>query len=554
MHHIRRGVAPLPALHRRAYPLVRQRRKCGYPALRECGSQRAAEQCRDRSRRSNPGRSGCRRRSRARCETVSNHPARHLSHYPADDRQAECMTSLRVLAVASVIYKIIKTGGLADVVGALPVALRACGIETRTLVPGYPDVIKALPAAEVLLHWPHFYGGPIRLLGGSHEDLDLLVLDAPHLFSRPGNPYVTPDGKDWPDNGVRFAALSRVAAEIGQGTIPSFVPDIVHAHDWQAGLTPAYLHYANGPRPCTVMTVHNMAYQGRFPHEMLDTFGLPPEAFTIHGVEYYGMIRFLKAGLQFADRITTVSPTYAVEIQGDEGGMGLGGLLRERSTVLSGILNGIDTSVWNPETDPHIAARFSAKNLESRVANKAALQRRLGLDLSPDALLLSVISRLSWQKGLDLLLENVPTILSEGMQLALLGSGDPDLQDRYQAVANANAGRIAVLIGYDEALAHLIQAGADALAVPSRFEPCGLTQLCALRYGAVPIVSRVGGLADTVIDAEEAGIAGGATGFKFGPVTVEGLAGALHRASILWQDQPAWRQLQQNGMSTDVSW
>jgi starch synthase len=465
------------------------------------------------------------------------------------------MTPLRVLAVASEIYPLIKTGGLADVVGALPIALRAYGIETRTLVPGYPDVIEALPAAEVLLHWPNFYGGPIRLLGASHQELDLLVFDAPHLFARPGNPYVAQDGKDWPDNGVRFAALSRVAAEIGQGTIPSFVPDIVHAHDWQAGLTPAYLHYANGPRPCTVTTVHNMAYQGRFPHEMLDTFGLPPEAFTIHGVEYYGMISFLKAGLQFADRITTVSPTYAVEIQGDEGGMGLGGLLRERSTVLSGILNGIDTSVWNPETDPHIAARFSAKNLESRVANKAALQRRLGLDLSPDALLLSVISRLSWQKGLDLLLENVPVIVKEGMQFALLGSGDSDLQNRYQAASKANIGRIAVLIGYDEALAHLIQAGADALVVPSRFEPCGLTQLCAMRYGAVPIVSRVGGLADTVIDVEEADIAGGATtGFKFGPGTDETLAVALRRASNSFHDKQVWRKLQLNGMSTDVSW
>jgi starch synthase len=465
------------------------------------------------------------------------------------------MTLLRVLAVASEIYPIIKTGGLADVAGALPIALRAYGIEMRTLVPGYPDVIKALPAAEVLLDWPHFYGGPIRLLSGSHQNLDLFVLDAPHLFARPGNPYVMPDGLDWPDNGVRFAALSRMAAEIGQGAIPSFVPDIVHAHDWQAGLAPAYLNYASGTRPATVMTVHNMAYQGKFPHEMLETFGLPPQSFTIHGVEYYGTISFLKAGLQFADRITTVSPTYAIEIQGDEGGMGLGGLLRERSQILSGILNGIDISVWNPETDPHIAARFSAKELESRVVNKAALQRRLGLDPSPDALLLGVISRLSWQKGLDLLLENVPTILNEGMQLALLGNGDQDLQDRYQAVAKANMGQIAVVIGYDEALAHLIQAGADALVVPSRFEPCGLTQLCALRYGAVPVVSRVGGLADTVTDVEDADIAGGATtGFKLGPVTVENLAGALRRASNSFHDKHAWRGLQHDGMSTDVSW
>jgi starch synthase len=235
--------------------------------------------------------------------------------------------------------------------------------------------------------------------------------------------------------------------------------------------------------------------------------------------------------------------------------MGLGGLLRERSQILSRILNGIDTTVWNPESDLQIAARFSARDLQLRVANKAALQRRLGLDPSPDALLLGVISRLSWQKGLDLLLENVSTMIKGGMQLALLGSGDPDLQDRYQAVARANAGLIAVLIGYDEALAHLIQAGADAIVVPSRFEPCGLTQLCALRYGAVPIVSRVGGLADTVTDAEEADIAGEATtGFKFGPATVENLAGALCGANIAFHDKKAWRRLQNNGMSTDVSW
>lgn len=462
------------------------------------------------------------------------------------------MTLLRVLAVASEIYPIVKTGGLADVAGALPAALRAHDIETRTLVPGYPDVIKALQVAEEFLHVPDFFGGPARLLGRVHGNLNLLVLDAPHLFARPGNPYVTPDGKDWPDNGVRFAALSKMAAEIGQGAIPSFVPDVVHAHDWQAGLTAAYLHYARQPRPATVMTVHNLAYQGQFPHHMLDAFGLPAESFSIHGLEYYGGIGFLKAGLQFSDRITTVSPTYAREIQTDEGGMGLGGLLRERSQALSGILNGIDTSVWDPETDPDIAARFSAAELERRAANKLALQRRLGLDPSPDALLLGVVSRLSWQKGLDILLENIPTILGEGMQLALLGSGEADLQHAYQAAATANAGRIAVVIGYDEALAHLIQAGADALVVPSRFEPCGLTQLCALRYGAVPIVSQVGGLADTVIDVEEGG--GAATGFKFGPVKSDALAGALHRAIGVWHDQQVWRRLQYNGMSTDVSW
>jgi starch synthase len=283
--------------------------------------------------------------------------------------------------------------------------------------------------------------------------------------------------------------------------------------------------------------------------------GLPPESFNLRGVEYYGGISFLKAGLQFADRITTVSPTYAQEIQSDEGGMGLGGLLRERSGTLSGILNGIDIAVWNPETDPHITYRFGANELSFRAANKAALQRQFNLEPSADALLLGVISRLSWQKGLDLLIETIPTILGEGMQLALLGSGDADLQDRYQAAARAHPGRIAVVIGYDEILAHLIQAGSDALIVPSRFEPCGLTQLCALRYGAVPVVSRVGGLADTVVDIGEADSSRhDATGFKFGPVTSEGLSGALRKANLAFHDHLTWRRLQLSGMATDVSW
>ncbi|MCC8979227.1 glycogen synthase GlgA [Bradyrhizobium acaciae] len=465
------------------------------------------------------------------------------------------MTSLRVLAVASEVYPIVKTGGLADVVGALPAALKEHGVATRTLVPGYPAVLNALASAETLLHWPEFYGGPIRVLAGTHAGLDLYALDAPHLYARPGNPYVGPDGRDWPDNGIRFAALSRMAAEIGRGAIPSFVPDIVHAHDWQAGLAPAYLHYGGSPRPSTVMTVHNLAYQGQFSPDMLATFGLPGEAYALHGVEYYGTISLLKAGLQFADRVTTVSPTYAQEIQSDEGGMGLGGLLRERSDVLSGILNGIDVDVWNPATDPDIAARFSAEQPAERAVNKAALQRRFGLDAAPDAMLLGVISRLSWQKGLDLLLETVPTLLGEGIQLALLGSGDRDLQDRYTALARDNPGRIAVVIGYDEALAHLIQAGADALAVPSRFEPCGLTQLCALRYGAVPIVANVGGLADTVLGFDEATVTGSAaTGVKFAPVTADALAHGLRKANLLFNDKVTWRRLQQAGMATDVSW
>jgi starch synthase len=465
------------------------------------------------------------------------------------------MSSIRVLSVASEIYPIIKTGGLADVVGALPSALKAEGIETRIVVPGYPGVTDALGTAESVVDLPNFHGGPTRVLSGSYAGLDLFVLDAPHLFARPGNPYTSPDGADWPDNGIRFAALGQIAAQIGQGAVPAFVPDVVHAHDWQAGLTHAYLHYSGRSRPGTVMTVHNLAYQGQFPREMLSAIGLPPESFAIDGIEYYGAIGFLKAGLQFADRITTVSPTYAAEIQTPDPGMGLDGLLRARSSVLTGILNGIDTSVWNPATDPHVASHFNADKPENRTANKAALQRRLGLRVAPDAFLLGVISRLSWQKGLDLLVENLPAILSGDMQIALLGTGDPDLEHAYRTAAQSNPDRIGAVIGYDESLAHLIQAGADALVVPSRFEPCGLTQLCALRYGAVPIVSRVGGLADTVIDSDEpASVGGAATGFKFGPVGSENLAGALSRANALFRDKPAWRTMQKNGMAVDVSW
>jgi starch synthase len=473
------------------------------------------------------------------------------------------MKSVRVLSVASEIFPLIKTGGLADVTGALPIALKAEGIEVRTVVPGYPSVMNSLGPAEGVLHLPHFFGGEARLIRAKSGELGLFVLDAPHLFARAGNPYLKPDGADWPDNVLRFAALARIAADIGLGVVPSFVPDVVHAHDWQAALTFAYLHYSNRRRPATVMTVHNLGYQGVFPREMLAAIGLPPESFTIHGVEYYGKIGFLKAGLYFADRITAVSPTYAREILSDEGGMGLGGLLRERSRDLSGILNGIDTSVWDPATDPHIPGCFYADMpgcfdsdvLENRATNKAALQRRLGLRPAPDAFLLGVIGRLSRQKGLDLLLENLPTILSEGMQLAVLGTGDRRLQYCYRAAAQANPERVSVSIGYDEGLAHLIQAGVDALVVPSRFEPCGLTQLCALRYGTVPIVSRVGGLEDTVVDAGDLTVTGGRqTGFKFGPVTTENLALAVQRACATFHDVAAWRRIQVNGMSTDVSW
>jgi starch synthase len=353
---------------------------------------------------------------------------------------------------------------------------------------------------------------------------------------------------------LRFAALAHAAFQLGRGLVPSFVPDVVHAHDWQTGLAPALLFFA-GTRPATVLTVHNVAFQGLFPAHLLGAIGLPPHSFTPNGVEYYGSIGYLKAGLQFADRITTVSPTYSHEIRTPAGGMGLDGLLRARAGVLSGILNGIDVAVWNPADDPHLAANYSAGTVKARSRNKAALQRRLGLEPQPEALLFGVVSRLSWQKGLDLLAAVVPSLLECGAQLALLGVGDHDLEHAFASAQSAHPERIGCFIGYDEALAHLLQAGADALIVPSRFEPCGLTQLCALRYGAIPVVARVGGLADTVIDANEMALAAKcATGVQFAPVDADALEAALRHTAELFSNRKAWVRMQRNGMATDVSW
>jgi starch synthase len=464
------------------------------------------------------------------------------------------MTPLKVLSVASEIFPLIKTGGLADVAGALPLALTAEGVDMRTLVPGYPAVLGALEEAQELLTFPGLFG-TARLIAGKASGLNLFVLDAPYLYDRPGNPYSAPDGTDWPDNAYRYGALGKVAAEIGLGLLPAFQPRVVHMHDWQAGLTAAYMHYSGKAAPGTVMTVHNLAFQGQFPAELVMPLGLPPASFAWDGIEHYGAIGFLKAGLQLASRITTVSPSYAMEIMQPETGMGFDGLLRARADKVSGILNGIDTAVWDPANDPLIVKTYDAANLDARAANKLILRNVVGLSQEPGALVVGVVSRLSWQKGLDLLLEVLPALLAEGMQLALLGAGDAELEARFLAAAESYPGKVGVKIGHDETLAHRIQAGADALLMPSRFEPCGLTQLCALRYGAVPIVGRVGGLADTVIDASEMALASGAaTGVQFSPVTSDSLAVALWRTAKLFRDKTAWRTMQKNGMATDVSW
>jgi starch synthase len=462
---------------------------------------------------------------------------------------------LRVLSVASEVYPLVKTGGLADVVAALPPALAHEGIATRTLVPGYPGVIDALRDAHAVHTHAHLHGGPARVLAAHAAGLDLLVLDAPHLYARPGNPYVGPDGRPWSDNGLRFAALAESAAAIARGAVRGYTPDVVHAHDWQAGLVPAYLHYAGTPRPRTVMTVHNLSFQGQFPSDLLAAIGLPAHAYSIDGVEYHGSIGYLKAGLALADRITTVSPTYAAEIRSPDAGMGLDGLLRKRSDVLTGILNGIDDALWNPATDVYLAARFGVRQLSRRAANKAALQARFGLAIEPRTFLFGVVSRLTYQKGMDLLLEALPAVTGDNAQLAMLGSGEPSIESDFLAAAARHPGRVAAVIGYEEALAHLLQGGVDALLVPSRFEPCGLTQLCALRYGAIPVVARVGGLADTVIDANEMAVSAGiGTGIQFAPVNRANLEFAIGRAMALARKPAAWRRMQANAMATDVGW
>jgi starch synthase len=463
------------------------------------------------------------------------------------------VSPLEVLGVASELYPLAKTGGLADVTGALPKALKPLGVRIRTLIPGYPQVIAGLSAARCARVLPNFYGGRARLLTASVDDVELIVLEAPHLYDRPGGPYADAQGRDFADNAIRFAALSRAAASIGQGVIPRYRPQVVHAHDWQAGLAAAFLTYDGGPRPGVVFTIHNLAFQGQFAPALLRQIGLPPHAFTADGVEYYGTVGFLKAGVRLADRITTVSPTYAAEICTPQQGMGMDGLLHGRADRLSGILNGIDVEVWNPRTDPLIAQKYA--DPDKRAANKAALRQRFRLSPNAQGPLFAVVSRLSWQKGLDLLLQALPVLLAEGGQLAVLGSGDAELERGFAAAAAAHPGQVACVFAYDEGLAHQMQAGADAILVPSRFEPCGLTQLCALRYGAVPVVSRVGGLADTVIDATPMSLAAGAaTGVQFAPVETTMLEAAIRRTVALHRHPETWRRLQRNGLGSDVSW
>ncbi len=462
---------------------------------------------------------------------------------------------MKLLFVASECAPFIKTGGLADVIGAVPKALAALGVDVKVLIPAYPALADLAARGSELAHFPDLFGGDARLIAVTAEGLNLLLLEASHLFDRPGNIYLDAKGGDWADNHLRYGALSKVGAEVATGALTNWHPDVLNVHDWQAGLVSAYLRQAGKPVPPLVMTVHNIAFQGLFDAKVLRALGLQKSLFTPSGMEYFGQLGFLKAGLAFSDRITTVSPTYARELVSSEFGMGLDGLMRARQADLSGILNGIDLEAWNPETDAELAQTYSVRGLKGKAANRTALEARFGLKPNPDTPLFCVVSRLTSQKGLDLLLECLPGLVGRGARLALLGSGEAALERAYAEAASRYAGSVGVIIGYDEGLSHLMQGGSDAILIPSRFEPCGLTQLYGLRYGTIPVVARTGGLADTVIDANPAAMAENcATGIQFTPITALALDQAIERTCALFAQPKLWQAMMRRAMRHPIGW
>jgi starch synthase len=463
------------------------------------------------------------------------------------------------LFVSSEVYPLAKTGGLADVGASLPAALSAMGVEMRLAMPGYPGALAAAGPVTVQAAVDDFMGaGPLRILAARMPDTGLPVwlVDCPALFQRPGGLYQNEHGEDWPDNARRFAVFSHAVAQLALGRlVPSWRADIVHGNDWHTGLVPVVLAAHGGERPATIFTLHNLAYQGVFGAEVFPQLGLPGAMFSPAGIEYYGLVSFLKAGIRFSDRLTTVSPAYAREILTPEYGFGLDGLLRERAADFTGILNGVDYGLWDPAHDPHIPARFTARDIGGKRACKGGLQVELGLDVDPDAPLCVCVSRITDQKMADVLVELVPAIVERGAQFAILGDGVRALEERFREAARRFPGRAAARIGYVEPLAHRYQAGADILLHPARFEPCGLTQLYALRYGTLPVVRWTGGLSDTIVDATDEAIhAETASGFVFREASAAGFIDGIERALALFRQPLAWRKLQLRAMTQDFSW
>ncbi|MBX9944119.1 MAG: glycogen synthase GlgA [Reyranella sp.] len=464
---------------------------------------------------------------------------------------------IRVLFVTSEFAPLAKTGGLADVAASLPRALRGLGVDCRVLVPGYPAIRSALSDKREVARVDPLAALPAaRIVEGRFGDEPAFIVECEALYERSGGPYHDEYGREWPDNAQRFALLSRAAAVLGGSAGPTtWRADVVHCNDWQAGLAPAYLYFSDGPRAATVFTAHNIAYQGNFHRNLVAAVGLPPSCFDMHGVEFHGKFSFLKAGIYYADRITTVSPTHAAEIQSEALGHGLHSLLHGRRHRLVGILNGIDIAVWNPVTDPHIARRYTCRSLGRKHTNKAHLQRQLGLTVDADMPLFGLVGRLVPQKGIDLVLEVLPELCRLPAQLAVLGTGEQEIEAALQTAAKRNPQRIAVAIGFDEGLAHCIKAGADFFLMPSRYEPCGLNQMYSQRYGTPPIVHATGGLADTVTPCTPETLAEGtATGFAFSRFDREHLLATLRAAHGLYAHHDRYRRLQLNGMARDFGW
>ena len=463
---------------------------------------------------------------------------------------------MKILFVASECAPFVKTGGLADVVGAVPKALEPLGAEVKIILPAYPALAPQVADGDVVHEFADLFGGPARLVAARAEGLNLLLLDAPHLYDRAGSIYLNDSGQDWEDNHLRFGALCVAATMVALDGVAGWKPQLVHAHDWQAGLIPLLIKMADrSDAPRTILTIHNIAFQGLFPWTTKDLFNIPDHLFTHEGAEYYGQLGFLKSGLAFADKITTVSPTYARELLTPSFGMGLDGLLQARQHDLSGILNGIDLDIWNPQTDPALPANFSARNRVNKRKCRDAVASRFGLSVEPNTPLFCVVSRLTEQKGLDLLLQVLPDLVERGGRLAVLGSGSLELEQGFQSAAETFAGKVGVVIGYDEALSHLMQGGSDAILVPSRFEPCGLTQLYGLRYGTLPVVAQTGGLADTVVDATKENLkAKTATGVQFSPIDAHHLGRAIERTCDLFAKPKVWKAMMGTAMRTPVGW
>ncbi|QSA95761.1 glycogen synthase GlgA [Methylococcus sp. EFPC2] len=461
----------------------------------------------------------------------------------------------KILFVTSEAYPLMKTGGLADVSGSLPIALKALGHDVRILMPAYADTLASLGPLHAH-HVPQAHS-QLDILEGllPGSDVPIWLVAHPGTFDRPGNPYLSPEGKSWTDNAERFALLSRVAVEVAMNRVGfRWKPDIVHCNDWQTGLVPALL--GDEPkRPATVFTIHNLAYQGNFPRAMFRQLGLPERFWSHHALEFYDQLSFIKGGLVYADRISTVSPTYAREIQGKEFGCGLEGLLAQRQDRLHGILNGIDEQAWDPARDPYLPHPFEASDLSGKTRVKSALQKRSGLAQDAKVAVIALVGRLVQQKGIDLVIDVLPQLLELPLQLVILGSGERKYEHALEQWTRLYPDRIALTLGYDEALAHLIEAGADLFLMPSRFEPCGLNQMYSQRYGAAPIVRSVGGLADTVEDASAENLAAGtASGIAFAEAKHEALLQAVYRALELFHDKPVWEQIQRTGMNKDFSW